>query len=116
MPIQRNQTRWTPLGDMNKSMVVYQLDTTPTASGGTTDTPVALFTLRVALTPLRGNETFLAGCQFRRVTHRINSVFRSGINGKMYGVYDGRTFEFTSVINVDEENRETEIIAIEDTT
>lgn len=109
-------TVWTPLGDMNKEMSVFSLDDTPTASGGTEDTPIPLMTIRAKLTPLRGSEKFQAQCQMRAVAHRINLVYQGGITGKMYATWDDRTFEFTSVINIDEENRELEIIAIENVT
>lgn len=109
-------TIWTPLGDMNKQMSVFALDDTPTAGGGTGDTPIPLMVIRAKLTPLRGNELFQAQCQMRTVTHRINLVYQGGITGKMYATLGDRTFEFTSVINVDEENRELEIMAIENVT
>jgi SPP1 family predicted phage head-tail adaptor len=109
-------TVWTPLGDMNKQMAVFALDDTPTASFGTADTPIPVMVIRAKLTPLRGNELFQAQCQTRMVTHRLNLVYQGGITGKMYAELGDRTFQFTSVINIDEENRELEIIAIEDVT
>ena len=109
-------TVWTPLGDMNKQMSVFSLDDTPTASGGTEDTPIPLMTIRAKLTPLRGSEMFQAQCQMRLVTHRLNIVYQGGITGKMYATWGDRRFEFTSVLNVDEENRELEIMAIENVT
>lgn len=109
-------TRWTPFGDMNKRMLVFSRDETPTDSGGMEGTPTQLLALQVKLTPMRGTEKFQAGCQMRALTHRINCVYQGGINGKMYGTWDDRTFEFTSVVNIDEENRELEILAIENIT
>lgn len=103
----------TPLGTMNKRMTIYSLDETPTDSGGTDDTPTALMTIRAAIVPLSGKERFLEGGQFRMVTHRITLNYRSGITAKMKGIYDDRTFEFIEVINVEEANRELQIIAIE---
>ena len=105
-------TVWTPLGDMNKQMSVFSLDDTPTDSGGTEDTPIPLMTIRAKLTPLRGSELFQAQCQMRLVTHRINLVYQGEINGKMYATLGDRKFEFTTVINIDDENRELEIISI----
>jgi len=107
------RTQWTPMGKMNKRMAVYSLDETPTASGGTDDTAIALMTIQAALIPLSGNERWMAGGQFRLVTHRITTHYRSDITEKMKAVYDGRTFEFTEVVNVEEMNRELQIIAIE---
>jgi SPP1 family predicted phage head-tail adaptor len=109
-------TAWTPLGDMNKQMSVFALNEAPTESGGTDGTPIALMVIRAKLTPLRGNELFQAGCQMRTLTHRINLVYQGGITGKMYAMLGDRKFEFTSVINIDEENRELEIMAIENVT
>lgn len=109
-------TAWTSLGDMNKQMTVFALDDTPTEGGGTVDTPIPLMIIRARLTPLRGNELFQAGCQMRTLTHRINIVYQGGITGKMYAMLGDRKFEFTSVINIDEENRELEIMAIENVT
>jgi SPP1 family predicted phage head-tail adaptor len=63
--------------------------------------------------PMSGTERWLAQAQQDLTTHKITIPYRSDITTKMRAVYRTRLFNFTSVVNVNEDNRELEIMAIE---
>lgn len=95
-------------------LTIQRIATTPTAGGETADTNSTYCTVFAEIIPLGGRELMLARAQQDLSTHRIRCVYTAGVTAKMRGVYAGRTFNFTSVVNVGELNRELEIMAVED--
>jgi SPP1 family predicted phage head-tail adaptor len=107
-------THWTPAGEMRHHLTIQSLATTPTAEGDTLDTPVTVAKVWARIMPLSGSEKFVAAMQQDTSSHKINCRYVSGITPKMRAIRaDGRVFNFTSVNNVDERNRELEILATE---
>ena len=63
--------------------------------------------------PLDGKEKFNLQQTMAEVTHRIRTRYISGVNPKMRITWGSRTFNITSVINLDEGNHWLEILAVE---
>jgi head-tail adaptor len=72
-----------------------------------------------SIEPLSGREVFVAGEVQADVSHRIRMRFTPGLTGagglgpRARGIYGGRTFNFLSVIDLDEAHEELEILAVE---
>lgn len=84
------------------------------SSGELTGNWTNVATVYASLEPLSGHEQLLAKAQQDLTTHKIRIAYCDGITSKMRALYNSRTFHFSSVINLAEENRELEIMAIED--
>lgn len=106
-------TKWTPIGSMRHKITIQSIATTPTTGGETTDTASTHKTAMARIEPLGGKEIYLARAAQDTSTHRINMLYQSGITPLMQAVYNGRTFNFVSVIDKDEIHKELEITAVE---
>lgn len=104
---------WTPMGRMKAKLVISTIDETRTSDGETRDTAIPLITAWAEIVPLSGRELYLARAQQQQITHVIRMHYDPDITAKMQATWQGRTFYFESVINVNEANRQLEIMAIE---
>jgi SPP1 family predicted phage head-tail adaptor len=68
---------------------------------------------RCSITPLEGTELLAAQQRYGAVTHRLKGRYRAGITPQMRVVFNGRVFRIAAALNVDERNRELEMIAAE---
>jgi len=105
--------RFTPIGEMRKLVTIQSIATVRTDDGETTDTASTFCQAWAKVAPLVGRESYLARAQTDATSYKINLLYRSGITQRMQATFDGRTFMFTSVVNVGEMNREIEILATE---
>lgn len=103
----------TPRGAMTRRISIQSIDKTPTSTGQTSDLPVTLVSVWAKIEPLDGRELYLAKAQQDSTTHLITMPYYPGITAKMQAVWSGRTFNFTSVVNVEEADRELKIRAEE---
>lgn len=100
-----------------RSRVVFQRRGTGTDSyGAPVETWTPLHTCWASITPLRGRD-FLAAQQVQaEVTHRIfvnYNATTAGITPKDRVVLGTRNFDIEAILNVDELDRELELMAIE---
>jgi len=103
-----------PVGTFSKRMAIYAVPVNVTADGGTDETPATLVTNAwVSIESLSSQETWLAKVQQDKTSHIIRMLYQPGINAKMYGTWNGRTFNFTNVVDVDERHVELKINAAE---
>lgn len=70
-------------------------------------------TVWAKLTPLSGRELYTARQLFADVTHEIETGYVAGVHPKMRGRVEQRTFDFASVRNVGDRNRDLSILAVE---
>ena len=101
------------LGRLNCHITIQSLDQTPTEDGAVTETPTTVCKCWASIEPLGGRELFIAREQQDTSTHCIRLHYRAGITPQMRALWNGRYFNFTSVINIGEINRELEIMAME---
>ena len=73
--------------------------------------------VKAYIKPLRGRELVYANQTVMIVTHMFEMLYTgltSNITPKWKLQYDGREFGITSVINIEENNRDLEIMAVEE--
>lgn len=102
------------LGSLRRKITIQSIATTPTVDGETTGTTTNVLTAWASIEPLSGQERLLGGAQQDLITHRIRMLYQPGITAKMQAKWDGRIFNFVSVIVSGELNRDLEILAVED--
>ena len=84
--------------------------------GGKTTTWTTLATVRAAIWPLKGTEAVEARKETGTITHRIRIRYLAGITAGCRVAFGSRTFELVAPpINMDERNRELELLAEEKT-
>ncbi len=83
------------------------------AFGESIETWETYATLWGQLEPLRGEEIIHARQVTATVSHRLRVRYNSSIAPEHRAVFDSRTFEINSVINVRERNREMELYCTE---
>lgn len=69
-----------------------------------------------SITPLnllRANEAFLSNADFSKTTHSIKIRYTDGVNASQRLVWGSRVFNFISIRNISELNKEIEILAEE---
>ena len=77
-----------------------------------------LRSMRVKITPISGNESFLSHVDYAKTTHKIHCRYRQDINASMRMVFDDRgqtrVFRIIGVMNIKEEKMQMEIKATEE--
>lgn len=65
------------------------------------------------INPIRGNEKFLSNQDYSKTTHKIKMRFTE-IDASHRIVYQGRVFNIMAIMNINEMDRELEILAWEE--
>jgi len=68
----------------------------------------------IPITPSKANEMFVANTDFSKATHTIKIRYTDGINASQRLVWRSRAFNFLSIINVGERDKEIHILAEEE--
>ncbi len=100
-------------GRRSRRIVIQSLTQATTAGGEVTETAATHAEVWAAIEPLSGREAWIAQQSQATTTHKITILYRPGITADMQALYDGRTFRFDSVVNLDEANRHLIIMATE---
>jgi SPP1 family predicted phage head-tail adaptor len=74
---------------------------------------VDVATVWAAVEPLRGREYFSAQQVNSEVSHRVTIRYRSGVTSAMRVLFGSRVLQIDGVINVNEQNRELQLMCIE---
>jgi SPP1 family predicted phage head-tail adaptor len=100
------------IGDLRHRITIQQL--TPTQNGlDSTEVPADFATVWAAIEPLSGREYFAAQQVNAEVTCRIRMRYLAGVTPSMQVKFGERTFAIESVINVEERNRELQLMVKE---
>jgi SPP1 family predicted phage head-tail adaptor len=70
-------------------------------------------TVWAAVEPLRGKEEIISAQVTSETTHRITVRYRDGLNSHMRIKFGSREFRIESLINLDERNRQLELMCVE---
>ena len=81
--------------------------------GAPLDTWVPTYSVWAAIEPVSGREYWQAKLALAEKTIRIRMRYLPGIDSSMRVAYSGRIFSIQSVINVDEANREIQLMCLE---
>lgn len=96
-----------------KHQVVFQKKTVSGKGIDRAGTWAVFCSAWASIRPVSASEIIKSGRKEMNISHRIKIRFRSGISSDMKIVYGSREFDIHSVININEANREIEILAAE---
>lgn len=100
-------------GRLRHRVTIQALTRTPDTGGGYTETWSDTATVWAAVEPLAGTERLRAMQVSPTLSHRIRMRYRADVSSAQRLVYNGRAFDITSVVDVDERHRELQLLAEE---
>ena len=100
-------------GRRDKKITIQRMVSVTTEGGEVTETPLNIATVWAAVEPLEAREAWQAKQSQATTTHRITTLYVVGITSRMRAVWGNRIFNFESVVNEKEANRELVIMATE---
>lgn len=95
------------------ALVQFQTKTTTGKGIDRTETWATTYTEWVFIRGISASEIIKSGREEMTITHRIKMDYRTGISPSLKIVWGSREFDINSVININEANREIEILATE---
>ena len=101
-------------GALRHKIVIQEPTETQDSVGGPDATWSTFATVWASIEPLNGRELFAAQQINAEITARIRIRYLSGVIPKMRVSFGERIFEILSVINLEERNREMELMVKED--
>lgn len=105
-------------GDRRHLVTIKRPSGSISSTGGVTDgSPVTVGTEKVSIEPLsfRDREKFQAGGVQAETSHIIRMRYRADLQASWFLTKGSRRFEILTVANVDEMNRELELLCVERT-
>ncbi|MDA8212164.1 MAG: phage head closure protein [Clostridia bacterium] len=100
-------------GELRHRVKIQQKSVTRDSFGAESVTWSDVATVWAVVEPLRGREFFGAQQVNAEVTTRIRIRYRSGVVPTMRALYGSRVYDIQSVINLDERNRELQLMCKE---
>ena len=101
---------WIPPGKRNKVVVIQNKTGTIDDYGGTVYTWTTFATVWAFVRPLRGRD-LVAAQAAQNVTEVVFNIrYVAGLLSSMRIVYDGKNYDITALINIEEANREIDIM------
>ena len=100
-------------GARDRRITIQSLSETITDGGEVTESATDVCKAWAQIAPLTARENWIAQQSQATTTHKIKILYRPDITHEMQATYDGRTFRFDSVVNIDEANRHLLITATE---
>jgi SPP1 family predicted phage head-tail adaptor len=101
------------IGRLRHRIIIEQATETQDADGSVIETWSIYATAWASIEPLSGREYIAAQSTQADVTHRIRLRYLSGVTPKMHVNYSSRIFNILSVININEQNRELQLMCKE---
>lgn len=101
------------IGKLRNRITIEQVVETQDLDGSVLESWSFFVNAQASIEPISGREYFAAQSTQAEVTHRITMRYLAGITPKMRIVYGTRIFEILSVINVQERNRELQLMCRE---
>jgi SPP1 family predicted phage head-tail adaptor len=98
-------------GRLRHRLAIYDVK----LSGGvpSTETLTLMGTFPCEISPMSGKEYQGLGGTANTLTHKITMRYINNLTTAHIGIYEGRRFRFTAIINPDERKRELQIVAVE---
>jgi head-tail adaptor len=101
------------VGALTKWMQIFAVSTNPLSDGGTDEKEIPYTFTACSIESPSGETRWLMKAQQSTVTHFITMRYQPGIVPQMRGLWNGRRFNFTSVIDPEERHVMLEIEATE---
>ena len=100
-------------GALRQRLEIQSATETPDSAGEPVPSWSTDQTVWASIEPVSGGEALTSERVFATATHRIRIRYTSGLTNKMRGKFGTRIFDFQSIRNLEERNREIEIMALE---
>lgn len=98
-------------GRLRHIISIYSIAKAGGVSGAET---LTLFgTFHCEISPMSGKEFQSLGGTENTLTHKITMRYVNNLTTAHIGIWEGRRFRFTAIINPDERKRELQIVAVE---
>lgn len=101
------------IGKLRHRVTIEQVTEAQDTDGSVIETWSAFAIGQASIEPISGREYFAAQSTQADVTHRVSLRYLPGITPKMRVTFGSRVFDILSVINVDERNRELQLMCRE---
>jgi SPP1 family predicted phage head-tail adaptor len=101
------------IGKLRHRITIERVTETRDTDGSVIETWSTYVTVQASIEPISGREYFAAQSTQADATHRISLRYLSGIVPKMRVKFGSRIFDILSIINVDERNRELQLMCRE---
>lgn len=103
------------IGDLRHRVIIESLDlVAQNARGEPTQSVTVVATVWAEIKPLTGRELFTAQQRAAQVTHGVRMRYPgTAVTPEMRLNFNSRYFDILSVLNIDEQNRELQILAKE---
>jgi SPP1 family predicted phage head-tail adaptor len=101
------------IGKLRHSITIEQVAGTQDSDGSLIETWSSFANVQASMEPISGREYFAAQTTQADVTHRICMRYLAGVIPKMRVKYGSRIFDILSVININERNRELQLMCKE---
>jgi SPP1 family predicted phage head-tail adaptor len=101
------------IGKLRHRIAIERVTETRDTDGSVIETWSTYATVQASIEPISGREYFAAQSTQADVTHRIGLRYLSGIIPKMRVKFGSRVFEILSIININERNRELQLMCRE---
>jgi SPP1 family predicted phage head-tail adaptor len=98
-------------GRLRHRIAIY--DVKLSSGVASTETLTLLGTFPCEIAPMSGKEYQALGGTSNILTHKITMRYIKNITTAHIGIWEGRRFRFTAIINPDERKRELQIVAVE---
>lgn len=100
-------------GKRNKLVTLQSLTETITDEGEVTETATTIAKVWAAIEPLTARETWFAQQSQATTTHKLTIIYRDDVTSRCQALWNGKTYKFEGVKNIDEADRQMEIMATE---
>jgi len=100
-------------GKLRHNIVFEQKNQVSDGGGGYDYTTEQVATVRAYIKPVSTNERIFAAQVQSDISHKIYIRYRTDLNAAMRINYNGRLFQVKGLMNIEEQNKWLEIIAIE---
>jgi SPP1 family predicted phage head-tail adaptor len=101
------------IGKLRHLITIEQVAETQDTDGSAIETWSTFAAVQASIEPISGREYFAAQSTQADVTHRISLRYLDGVIPKMRVKYGSRLFDILSAINVNERNRELQLMCRE---
>jgi SPP1 family predicted phage head-tail adaptor len=101
------------IGKLRHRIAIERVAETQDSDGSVLESWSAYATAQASIEPISGREYFAAQTTQADVTHRISLRYLAGITPKMRVKFEFRIFDILSVININERNRELQLMCRE---
>jgi len=112
--IVQGRTPTVDAGTLKDRVTIQSVTETRSSSGQVNETWGTFATRWASVEPLQGREFFESQQVNADVTTRVRLRYLEGVTPKMRVLYKTRTFNITSVVNVEERSIETKLLCTED--